>query len=82
MGLYDQPAAGELRPRRWDAAQEYTDTYPVRVPPQWVTFGAPPPRASVSPASMIVLIAWIVVGVLQVLGAFGAAARAVLPFRD
>lgn len=42
--VYAQPSTSAVVFRRWDPDKEYADTWPMRVPPQWVTFGCPPPR--------------------------------------
>jgi len=50
--VYAQPP-GHALIRPWDPYLEHVETYPMRVPPQWVTFGCPPPKVR-APARLAV----------------------------
>lgn len=69
---YDEPDGPVVRP--WDEAREYVETYPVRVPPQWVTFGLPPPGLRSRRRARVVGWLWILVlvalAVVQLIGEF------------
>jgi hypothetical protein len=41
---YEEPDDDVTRP--WDREHEYIETYPMRVLPQWITYGLPSPRAA------------------------------------
>jgi hypothetical protein len=77
--IYAQPADGELQRRRWDPEGSYNETYPCRVPPQWIAFGYPPPPLDiVRPerwTQWVMLLALLLVALWQLLGAYLFVAR-------